>query len=36
MVPRALVVLPHVLDMSLLELLADYLSGLARLDLTYS
>ena len=34
--PRTLVLEVHVLDVKLLDLLADYLPGLARLDLTYS
>jgi hypothetical protein len=34
--PRTLVLEVHVLDVNLLDLLADYLPGLARLDLTYS
>jgi len=33
--PRTLVLEVHVLDVDLLDLLADYLPGLARLDLTY-
>ena len=34
--PRTLVLEVHVLDVNLLDLLAEYLPGLARLDLTYS
>ena len=34
--PRILVLEVHVLNMNLLDLLADYLPGLIRLDLTYS